>query len=55
MVGANLIAYRQHQAVNFLLQETGGSSVTAKGILPPLIVASALNGGWYTTGSLPIH
>ena len=54
MVGANLLTNRQHQAVNFLLPETGCSSVTVMRLLsPPLIVVSAVLGGCNTTGSLP--
>ena len=53
MVGANLLTNRQHQAVNFLLPETGCSSVTVMRLLPPpLIVVSALLGGCNTT---PAH
>ena len=53
MVGVNLLIYRQHQAVNFLLPETGCSRVTVMRLLPTLIVVSALLGGCNTTGSLP--
>ena len=54
MVGVNLLKYRQHQAVNFLLPQTGCSSVTVMRLLPPpLIVVSTLLGGCNTTGSLP--
>ena len=54
MVGVNLLTNRQHQAVNFLLPETGCSSLTVIRLLPPpLIVVSALLGGCNTTGSLP--
>ena len=45
MVGVNLLTNRQYQAVNFLLPETGCSSVTVVRLLPPpLIVVSALLG-----------
>ena len=54
IVGVNLLRNRQHQAVNFVLPETGCSSVTVIRLLrPPLIVVSALFWGCNTTGSLP--
>ena len=44
----------EHQAINFLLPETGCSSVTVIRLLPPpLIVVSALLGGCNTVDSLP--
>ena len=53
MVGANLLTYRQTQAVNFLRPAIGGWIVTEK-LLFSLTVVSAVFGGYKTaTGGSP--
>ena len=54
MVGANLLTYRQTQAVNFLRPAIGGWIVTDKFLLFSLTVVSAVFGGYKTaTGGSP--
>ena len=53
MVGANLLTYRQTQAVNFLLPTIGGWIVTEKLLLLSLIVVSAVVGGCNTASGSP--
>ena len=53
MVGANLLTYRQTQAVNFLRPATGGRIVTETLLLFSLTVVSAVFGGCKTASGGP--